>query len=278
MRKLIPLIVILFSISLTAQSPWTQKKGRFYTQFSYTTISGYNELFGDPDYSTEREMTDQTFQLFAEYGISDATTLIVNLPIKSIKTENLTAIGNIIPVTMSGNETALGNLQVGIKHNFSNRDWILSGQLTVEVNTGSFDQTTGIRTGYDAWSFTPLLLAGKGYGRSYLQGFIGADIRTNGYSSNFKVGGEYGRKIGKSIWLIGFLDISKSFKNGDVVLEPQNLVTGLYVNDQEFGAFGIKAIGEITNSFGVNAGFGGAFFGNNVAKQAALTFGVYQKL
>ncbi len=278
MRKIIPFITILFSISLMAQGPWTQKKGKFYTQFSYSTISGYSELFGDPDYSTEHETTDRTYQLFTEYGISDKTTLIVSLPIKSIQTTNLILTGNIIPLTISGSKTALGNLQVGIKHNFSNRDWIVSGQLSVEANTGSFDQTTGIRTGYDAWTFTPLLLAGKGYGRSYLQGFVGFDIRTNGYSSNFKVGGEYGRKIGKSIWLIGFLDISKSFKNGDVLLEPQNLVTGLYVNDQEFGAFGIKAIGEITNNFGVNAGFGGAFFGNNVAKQVALTFGVYQKL
>lgn len=277
MKTLLSIGFLLLSISLFAQSPWTQKKGSLYTQVSFSSISNYSELFGDPDYNTEREITDQTYQVFATYGITDQTTLIVHLPIKSIKTGNLTSIGNIIPITMSGSETALGNLQVGIKHNFSKRNWMMSGQLSIEANTGRFDQNTGIRTGYNAWSLTPLFLVGKGYGKSYLQGFVGADIRTNGYSSNFKICGEYGRKIGGSIWLIGFLDINKSLRNGNLIDKPQNLATGLYANNQEFGAVGIKGIGEITDKFGINAGIGGAFFGNNIAKQLALSFGVYQK-
>jgi len=77
--------------------------------------------------------------------------------------------------------------------------------------------------------------------------------------------------------LIGFLDISKSLENGDVILPIQHSLTGLYVNNQEYGSFGFKGIAEFTDKFGITAGFGGAFFGNNVAKQAALTFGIYRK-
>ena len=60
------------------------KKGKFYTQFSFTTISNYDTLFGEPNYSNFGKYTDNTFQLYGEYGLSDKTTLIVNLPIKNI--------------------------------------------------------------------------------------------------------------------------------------------------------------------------------------------------
>jgi hypothetical protein len=171
----------------------------------------------------------------------------------------------------------LGNIEIGIKHNFYKKEWILSGQLSMETNTGSFDNNSGLRTGYDALTFSPLFLAGKSFSKSYLQTYIGTKLRTNNYSSNFKIGGEYGGKISKNIWLIGFLDIEKSFKNGDIVLPDSNLATGLYVNDQEYGVIGIKAIGEFTDDFGITASLPAAFFGNNVAQQIALSFGIYKK-
>lgn len=92
-----------------------------------------------------------------------------------------------------------------------------------------------------------------------------------------KIGGEYGGKIGTHIWLIGFVDIEKSFKNGNIELLDSNLATGLYVNDQEYGIVGIKAIGEFSDNFGITESLPAAFFGNNVAKQVALSFGIYSK-
>jgi len=275
MKNLFTLFILFTSVYVFSQGPWTKEKGTFYTQLSFTTISNYNSLFGDPEYNTERETTDNTFQFYGEYGLSNQTTLIVNLPLKLIKTNELVSSTAQPSITTSGSKTSLGNIEIGLKHNFHKKNWMISGLFSVEANTGTFDNATGIRTGYNAWSFTPLLLAGKSYGKTYLQAFIGGTIRTNNYSSNFKIGGEYGGKIIKNIWLIGFVDIVKSIKNGDVILPSSNLATGLYSNDQEYGSFGAKAIYEFNKTFGINAGFGGAFFGNNVAKQAALTFGLY---
>ena len=276
MKNIIKLTIVLLSFSAFAQSPWTQEKGKFYTQLSFTSINGYSSLFGTPqDLTTEREISDRTLQFFGEYGLTNKTSLLLSLPFKMIETGELTS--SLAPLTNSGNENSLGNIEIGIKHNFYKKKWVLSGQFSIEANTGSFDATTGIRTGYDAWTFTPMFLAGRGFGKTYVQGFVGANVRTNDYSSNFRIGGEVGRKLGKRVWLIGFLDISSSFKNGNIVLPTENLATGLYVNDQEFGAFGLKAIGEFTDKFGITAGYGGAFSGNNVAKKAAITFGLYQK-
>lgn len=276
MKHVTRLFTFLISISIFSQSPWTQEKGKFYTQLSFTTISNYNTLFGEPETITEREITDNTIQFYGEYGLSEKTSLLVNIPFKNIETGNLST-NTVNPLTTANTESTLGNIELGIKHNFYNKDWILSGQISVEANTSSFDVASGIRTGYDAWTVSPLFLAGKSFGNTYIQSFLGFNIRTNDYSSNFRIGGEVGSKLGKYVWLIAFLDISSSLENGDVILPQTNLLTGLYVNDQEFGAIGLKAIGEISNNFGITAGFGGAFFGNNVAKQGAFNIGLYHK-
>ncbi|WP_405610427.1 hypothetical protein [Polaribacter sp. Asnod1-A03] len=277
MKQITKLLFLLISISAFAQGPWTQEKGKFYTQLSFTSISNYDEFFGDPDYSINGKISDHTVQLYNEYGITNNTTLLVNIPLKSISFEQ-----NINCITtpcnsIENNKTALGNIEIGVKHNFYKKDWLLSGQLSIETNTSSFDEDSGIRTGYNAITFTPLFSVGKSFGNSYLQTFIGAKIRTNNYSSNFKIGGEFGNKIFKNIWLIGFLDIEKSFENGKVLLSDKNLITSLYVNNQEYGVVGVKAIGELKNDFGLTASLPAAFFGNNVAKQVALSVGIYKK-
>ncbi len=279
MKKSFTILSLLFSLATVAQGPWTKEKGELYTQLTYTTIPNYSSLFGDPETSTFSEISDNTIQLYGEYGISDKTSLIVNLPLKIIKINDFEnpLIDCEGDCSEDFNETGLGNLEIGIRHNFYKKEWLLSGQFSIEANTGSYDENSGIRTGYDAFTFTPLLLAGRSFEKTYVQAFVGANIRSNEYSSNFKIGGEVGRKITNRIWLIGFIDIVKSLENGNIVLPPQNTFTGLYVNDQEYGAFGFKGIGEITDKFGVTLGLGGAFFGNNVAKQAALNVGVYQK-
>ncbi|WP_166386090.1 MULTISPECIES: hypothetical protein [unclassified Polaribacter] len=278
MKKITKLLFLLVSISAFSQGPWTQEKGKFYTQVSFSTIPSYNELFGDPDYTINGELTDNTLQLYGEYGISNKTTLLVNVPYKIIKHKELVNPCLIGPCPEhTNNKTALGNIEIGVKHNFYKKDWLLSGQFSVESNTGSYDENSGLRTGYDAFTFTPLFLAGKSFNKSYVQTFIGTKIRTNNYSSNFKIGGEYGGKIYKNIWLIGFLDIEKSFENGDIEIPNSNKATGLYVNDQEYGVVGIKAIGEFSDNFGITASLPAAFYGNNVAKQVALTVGLYKK-
>ncbi len=263
MKKLAILILLFTSINFFAQSPWTKNKDEGYLQLSYTTISNYDKLFGKSDIALPRKISDNTLQLYGEYGISDKTTLVANLPLKMLSGIN--------------DKIMVGNMQIGIKHNFYKKKWLLSGQLNVEMNTSEYDATSGLRSGYDAWTFTPMFLAGRGFNSWYIQAFTGVDIRTNDYSSNFKLGGEIGYKAIDWLWIAGFLDGVASLKNGDVVLPAQNLATGLYVNDQSFAGFGLKFIGEFNDKFGANIGFGGAFAGRNVAKAPALSFGLYHK-
>ncbi len=273
------LVCLLIGSSGFSQSPWTQKKGEFYTQFSFSTIPSYNEMYGDPDYLLNRNITDNTFQLYGEYGVSNKTTLLLNVPFKNITTNDVINPILLDPEAINGSTSnAFGNIEIGIKHNFYNKKWLISGQMNVELNTSSYDEISGIRAGYDAFTFTPLINIGRGFKKSYLQAFTGFNLRTNNYSSNFKIGAEGGTKLFNRIWLSAFLDFVISLENGDIELPIENQLTVLYVNNQEYTAFGIKLIGEITQDFGLITGFGGAFSGNNVAKQAAINFGVYYKI
>jgi hypothetical protein len=274
MKKVFVFIAVLSSSFAFSQSPWTQEKGKFYTQLSFSTIANYDEVFGDPEYQTDREITDNTLQLYGEYGLSSKTTLLLNLPVKFIKTGDVV---NGTAFITEDSKTAFGNISLGVKHQFYNKKWLISGQVNLEANTGSFEAASGIRTGQDTWTFTPTINIGRSFEKFYVQAFTGIDLKTNNYSNNFKIGGEIGTKVHSKIWLVGFIDIVSSFNDGDVNLPLSNLGTALYVNNQEYGAFGLKAIGELNNSFGGILSFGGAFSGNNVAKQAAISVGVYHR-
>jgi hypothetical protein len=50
----------------------------------------------------------------------------------------------------------------------------------------------------------------------------------------------------------------------------------VYVNDQKHGVLGVKAIGRLSDNFRNTASFPAALFRNNVAKQIALSFGIYR--
>ena len=114
MRKFIVLQLILVTISSFGQSPWTQKKGKVFSHLSFSTISGYNSLFGNPDFNTERKISDKTLQLFTEYGVSDKTSLLINIPFKMIETG---ALVNEVSaeITTSSNKNTFGNINIGLE-------------------------------------------------------------------------------------------------------------------------------------------------------------------
>lgn len=274
MKNLISALLFVFSVNLIAQSPWVRQKKESYIQLAYTFRPTYNEVSGDPSYDTDREIADNTLQLYGEYGLSNKTTLLLGIPLKMVNSGDIINPTQI-PTTQEDNVTSLGNINIGVKHNFIDKQWLFSGQLNLEANTGTFDENSGLRTGLDAWTFTPLLITGTSFNKWYLQGFTGVDIRTNDYSSSFKLGGEIGYKALNKMWVTGFLDSLFSFKNGDITIPTSNILTGLYLNNQNYTAFGLKLINEINNVIGVNLGVGGAFTAENIGKGPTFTFGFY---
>jgi hypothetical protein len=87
---------------------------------------------------------------------------------------------------------------------------------------------------------------------------------------------EAGYQVSRSISVAGVINILQSLQNGTRQDPLSNLRTGLYVNDQEFIAWGLKVFGPIIpDKFGYSAALFGAVGGNFVAKSPSLNLGLY---
>ena len=49
MKNSFTILALCSGFFASPQSPWTQEKGSFYTQLSFTTIASYTDIFGDPN-------------------------------------------------------------------------------------------------------------------------------------------------------------------------------------------------------------------------------------
>ncbi|HNP08017.1 MAG TPA: hypothetical protein PKN99_10335, partial [Cyclobacteriaceae bacterium] len=260
------------------QSPWVAEKGKGYAQLGYTTIGPYSDLFlsDGSSYSLTREVSDQTIQLYGEYGVGPSTSILAVLPIKLLETGS--QIVNAAPIpNAAGSFSTIGNIQMAVRHNFVNDKVTLSGQMTLEVGSAGYDEATGLRGGLDATSFIPSISIGKGFTNFYFYAGIGSAFRTNDYSSDFRFGAEAGYQVLKRIYIIGVLDIVENFENGNAVETINQLQSGLYLNNQSYFAYGIKGIIGFNDSIGLTGAFYGAGSGNLVAKSPSLNVGFYFK-
>lgn len=275
---LFALTISLFSLNIFGQSAWNLKEKSWYVQLNYTRIGPYSDLFinGNETKTIPREIEDNTIQFYGEYGLNDKTTISLSLPIKFIKTGSQTTQTD--PLIAADNVTAPGNIGLGVKRNLYNKGVVISAGLAIEANTGYYDDPSGIRTGYDAWTFTPAVFFGKGFNKFFVQGSVSTGYRTNNYSHFFRGGAEAGYKFINGLWTIFYLEYKASFKNGTIRLPDNNLTTSLYVDNQEYTGYGLKAIYQLNKQLGLTLGLGGAFSANAEARKAALNIGVFMKL
>ncbi len=284
MKKIRPILLLTLLIigqKIFAQSPWTQKKGNGYYQASLNLINSYNRLHlnGADSWNLSRELSDMTASVYGEYGLNDKLTLIAELPYKFLSTGNVFLANSSIanPSNQEGTLNTLGNIKLAARNQFINKGVVFSGQLTLELPTAKYDDKTGLRSGYDAISLIPSVSVGKGFDKHYGYLSIGTGIKSNGYSEDLRISGEVGTKVLNRLWIVGVLDILKSFENGDLIAPTRNLETGLYVDRQAYTALGLKFILEAHDNLGFNAGFYGGS-GNFVAAQLSMNFGVYLKI
>jgi len=277
-NTLIICLLMLFTLSTSyAQNAWTKPQGNGYFQVAFHNISGYNTLFNRDGDALElpRQISDRTIQLYGEFGLTNNLTLIANVPYKLLQTGDAQVA---TPIIEEGSLNTLGNVSLGLRHKIYSGAVNLSAQVDVQANTSSYDDKTGLRSDLDAWSVTPTISLGKGGANSFFQAFAGYVWRSNDYSHHLTVGGEAGTKIFKKHWLIGFVNFFNSFENGNRTEELNNVLTGLFLNNQEYTSFGLKGIFYVKPNFGLNVSFGGAFSGHLVAASPALSLGIFYEL
>ena len=263
-----------------AQSPWVAGKNKGFVQFGFSAIGPYSGLFldGSESFTLNRQVSDRTLQLYGEYGIAEKTSLLAVLPFKMMATGSTVSDPTTTPTQIEeGNFSTIGNIQLAIRQNFINSQYVLSGQLGFELPAAGFDESTGLRGGLDAFSIIPSISIGAGSKKVYGYLSAGVAIRTNDYSSEFRLGGEAGYQVLNRIYAIVVLDVVSNFENGNAVDDIRQIQTGMYLNNQSFFAYGLKGIIGFTDNIGLTAGYYGAASGNVVARSPSLNAGVYYK-
>jgi hypothetical protein len=277
-KRLRPFLLIVMMNSVFAQSPWLQEKKSLLSQISFNIIPEYHQIYlnSGKTYTTERNLKDNTLQAWLEYGLSDYTTFQLILPLKFLSAGSLVEEDFQTPQTTSGSLQAFGNISFIWKQKLVQQTWILTSHIIAEFPTADYQDQSGLRSGYDAWGFSAALSTGRGFGHTYFYTYLGIGTRSNDYSGFFTGGVEAGYQVSRSISVAGVINILQSLQNGTRQDPLSNLRTGLYVNDQEFIAWGLKVFGPIIpDKFGYSAALFGAFSGNFVAKSPSLNLGLY---
>jgi hypothetical protein len=285
-KYLITALFVLNLFAATAQSPWVVPKKGYYLQFSYNTIPEYKLLFNgsNDDFQTSRNIRDKTVQLYGEYGMTDKFTLTFSVPFKILQSGDLNPgfekLDAEIPQPRKVN--ALGNIQLSTKYKLLDKKWVAAGQFRLELPADvSAGNESGLYTGYDAWSFSPIISVGRGWTKFYGFYWLSAIFRTNNYSDYFNSGIEGGWKPLKNGWIIGYAELLHSFQNGSRALPPPEKQFGLYSNNLEYFSYGLKLLYETNvlsdKKLGFIAHAAGSFSGFAVAKSPLLSVGIYLK-
>jgi len=78
-------------------------------------------------------------------------------------------------------------------------------------------------------------------------------------------------------WLIGFSEYLASLHNGSRPIPAQDILTGLYINDQQWWSVGFKTLVAMHRFWGISASGTGALWGQYVPEQPAFSLGLYFK-
>jgi|GEM_PF-238006 len=261
-----------------SQSPWTRAKAGFYAQAAWQTIPTYQSIYdksaNNGKRALEREITENAFQLYGEYGITRKTTVWAAIPYRFVRSGDVTV--NTPTQLQAGFLRGFGNISVAVRQNFRNGNLAFSGQIRIDLPRDKESQLTGLSTGYDALTLYSTLSVGQGYGKMYwyaYAGWGGRGIITNHF---IHAGSEAGVKFRKH-WLILFSDYLQNIGSETYFVSPVNIKTGLFLPDQSYWAFGGKGIFAFNRFSGGMLTAAGAFNGDLVPNQPAYSAGLYFK-
>ena len=283
MKNLINIILLsTFLVStLNAGGPWPQPKGKGYFKLSewWTVFSEHYTDSGlkDPNLTTGVFNTS----IYAEYGLTNRLTTIVNAPLLSRNYMNNLRSATTSEVIIPGEAiNTLGDIDLGLKFGLTRGKIPVSLTLTLGLPTG----TTGggslnaLQTGDGEFNQMLQLDAGGGFNlgniSAYASAYVGVNNRTNGYSEELRSGIEVGLGLfEQKLWISTRLNIVESFKNGDTAETVTS--TSLFANNSEFTSLGIEASLYVTKNIGISAGVAGALRGEIIAAAPSYSVGIF---
>lgn len=284
MKYFLLLIILSCGHSLHAQQAWTQKKGEAYFQVGGSLLN-YSALHYYTSSAIEipRPITELTLSAYAEYGILDNLTAAVNVPYHLISSGELATDWNGF-APEKGELAALGNVNLGFTYKmYDKKRVVVSSKLGFGINSSTAQQSTGLRTGYDAYTVAPSVLAGIGTSKFFASAEAGMNFMTNGYLHRFVFNAQIGKHFLKSKRMLFVVAVStitavgKSSEDDNLNLDGNARFTGLYMNNQSFYAVNFKLGYELTRHWTIWTALAGGM-ANNIGRGAVFSLTIAYQL
>jgi hypothetical protein len=169
--SLISSLLFLF-VSLNAQV-WTLPKNSVYTNIGWTGYT-YSDKFDETGkiQPLSFDVTDNTIQLFALYGITDKLTLQTSIPFKIISKTDYVAFGlPPEPTSLYYSRDTIkyfGNIELGGIYKIFDGKPMVSVSLLASLNSTDRNYISGLQTGFNSNAIKP----GAGVMWSLQQGVV----------------------------------------------------------------------------------------------------------
>lgn len=286
MKNSIILIIAstLFSFHLQAQQAWTKKKGEGYFQigssyFQYSTLSSKD--FKSVDIA--RPIAETVVSFYGEYGISDKLMATLILPMHFISSGDLNPEWQGITLE-KGNLTNLGNINLAFTYLLHQKNGVVvSSKLAASMNSSEYDETTGLRTGYNAFGISPTILAGIGRSNFFSSAEIGVNILNNDYLNRFIFNAQIGKELGESKKFTGIFNIginatlSTASDSENDEINGNAAQTALYLNEQAYYSASLKLGYKLATNWALWFAVGGGA-GQNIGQNGVYSLALAYKL
>jgi len=280
------LLIFLSAPILYAGGPWSQNKGKAYLKLSewWMVFDKHYTDAGliDPNITTG---IFNTF-LYAEYGITNRYTAIINGALFSRNYMNNVKSRATNEVIINGESiNALGDIDIGLKYSLTKPGaalpMALSFALGLPLGVTGKGELGALQTGDGEFNQMIQFDIGKGFQIKELPAYISAytaiNNRTNGYSEEFRYGAEVGLGLlTNKLWLSLKLNGIESFQNGDTAETVTS--TSIFANNSEFASVAFEANYLITEKFGISLNYATAFKGKIIAAAPSYNVGVFFNL
>lgn len=283
---------ILFAIlvnNLTtsfAGGPWPQKQSEGYFKL-YEWWTVFDQHYTDAGL-IDPNITTGIFNtsIYAEYGISDRFTVIGNMPIFSRNIMNNLRSNVTQDIIIEGEAlNSIGDFDLAFKYGLTqqNSSFPIAMTLTLGLPTGAIGkgEQGNLQTGDGEFNQMLQIDFGKGFRlfskSSYFSSYVGINNRTNGFSEEFRAGGEFGIELFKNnLWATARWQLVESFKNGATTADINN--TSVFANNTEFSSIGFELNYFMAKKWGLSVGVAGAYRGEIIAAAPSYSVGIFYSL
>lgn len=277
---------LFISTASYAGGPWPKKKGEVYFKISEWWMT-YDKHFTDSGVKDPNTTTGifSTYA-YAEYGISNRLTGIVN---GALFTRNY--MNNVISLTtgdvISEGEAinAIGDFELGIKFGLT-KDSDLPVSLTVMLGIPSGQSSGGtlgnLQTGDGEFNQIIQMDIGKSFSMvnnnpAYVSIYTGFNNRTQEYSEEFRYGIEFGLSwLDSKLWTTARLNGIESLKNGSTAATTTS--TGIFSNNSELVSLGFELNYYFKEHLGISIGLTSPLRGELLPANSAFSLGFFLDL